>query len=222
MPDLRQCKLAQALIQYLVLEQSIWNCSTALAPTNMRLPDGACTTRYKVQSHNGPCWYYGLPRYAMTTVCKSPTIVIPRSTLQCAYIHHSNATSDHSPFVSFSGLAMWSSSTLPFHEACDHFDSHHAMKQCKTNSDMMYLQWHEVAEQLLAEQSNHLKLVSWYFVLSQPQRITLWLKTLFNLSPIHSVCKSSNHKSSKKHKISTDTNLHETNTQTSNTKCLKN
>ena len=38
------------------------------------------------------------------------------------------------------------------------------------------------------------KLVSWYFEPSQPQRVTSWLKTMFNLSPIYSAHKSSNHK----------------------------
>ena len=61
-------------------------------------------------------------------------------------------------------------------------------------------------------------LVSWYFELSQPWRITSWRKTTFNLSPIYSACKSSNYKSSKNHKISPDTNPHKTkNVQTSNT-----
>ena len=40
--------------------------------------------------------------------------------------------------------------------------------------------------------------VSWYFELSQPQRITSQLKTMFNLPPIYSARKSSNNKSSKK------------------------
>ena len=38
------------------------------------------------------------------------------------------------------------------------------------------------------------RLVSWYFEPSQPQRVTSWLKTMFNLSPIYSARKSSNHK----------------------------
>ena len=54
-------------------------------------------------------------------------------------------------------------------------------------------------------------LVSWCFEPSQPQRITSRLKTMFNLSPIYSACKLSNHKLSKNHKISPDTNLHKTN-----------
>ena len=53
-------------------------------------------------------------------------------------------------------------------------------------------------------------LVSWYFELSQPQRITSRLKTMFNLSPIYFACKSSNHELSKNHKISPDTKLHKT------------
>ena len=53
--------------------------------------------------------------------------------------------------------------------------------------------------------------VSWYFEPSQPQRVTSWLKTMLNPSPIYSACKSSNHKLSIKHKISHDTNLHKTN-----------
>ena len=66
-------------------------------------------------------------------------------------------------------------------------------------------------------------LVSWYFELSHPQRITSWLKTMFNLSSIYSARKSANHKLSIKHKISQDTNLHKTKrTQTSNTKLSKN
>ena len=54
------------------------------------------------------------------------------------------------------------------------------------------------------------ELVSWYFELSQPQRITSQPETMFNLSPIYSACKSSNHTSSKNHKISPDTNPHKT------------
>ena len=66
-------------------------------------------------------------------------------------------------------------------------------------------------------------LVSWYFEPSQPQRITSRLKTMFNLTPIYSARKSSNHKLSIKHKISHDTNLHKTkHTQTSDTKFSKN
>ena len=53
-------------------------------------------------------------------------------------------------------------------------------------------------------------LLSWYFEPSQPQRVTSWLKTMFNLAPIHSARKSSNHKLSINHKISHDTNLHKT------------
>ena len=57
---------------------------------------------------------------------------------------------------------------------------------------------------------------------SQPQRITSRLKTMFNLSPIYSARKSSNHKLSINHKISQDTNLHKTkHTQTSDTKLSK-
>ena len=37
---------------------------------------------------------------------------------------------------------------------------------------------------------------------------------MFNLSPIHSACKSSNHKLSINHKISPDINLHKTYTNT--------
>ena len=51
-------------------------------------------------------------------------------------------------------------------------------------------------------------LLSWYFELSQPQRITSWLKTMFNLSPIYSARKFYLHKTKY--------------TQTSNTKFLKN
>ena len=66
-------------------------------------------------------------------------------------------------------------------------------------------------------------LVSWYFEPSQPQRVTSWLKTMFNLSSIYSARKSSNHKLSINHKISRDTNLHKTkHTQTSDTKLSKN
>ena len=66
-------------------------------------------------------------------------------------------------------------------------------------------------------------IVSWYFELSQPQRITSWLKTMFNLSLIDFACKSSNQKLSPNHKISPDTNLHKAkHTQTSNTKFSKN
>ena len=49
--------------------------------------------------------------------------------------------------------------------------------------------------------------VSWYFEPSQPQRITSRQKTMFNLSAIYSAHKSSNHKLSKNHIISPDTNL---------------
>ena len=45
-------------------------------------------------------------------------------------------------------------------------------------------------------------LVSWYFEPGQSQRITSWLKTMFNLSPIYFARKSSNHKLFKNHKIS--------------------
>ena len=53
-------------------------------------------------------------------------------------------------------------------------------------------------------------LVGWYFEPSQKQSITSGLKkqTNFNLSPIYSSRKSSNHKFPKNHKISLDTNLH--------------
>ena len=44
-------------------------------------------------------------------------------------------------------------------------------------------------------------LVNWYFETSQPQRITSRLKTMFNLSPIYSARKLSNHKLFKNHKI---------------------
>ena len=50
--------------------------------------------------------------------------------------------------------------------------------------------------------SKNSKKVSWYFEPSQPQRITSWLKTMFNLSPIYSARKSSNHKLFKNRKIS--------------------
>ena len=50
------------------------------------------------------------------------------------------------------------------------------------------------------------QLVSWYFEPSQPQRVTSWLKTMFNLAPIYSARKSSNHELSTNHKISPDTN----------------
>ena len=67
------------------------------------------------------------------------------------------------------------------------------------------------------------ELVSWYFEPSQPQRVTSWLITMFNLAPIYSARKSSNHKLSINHKISHDTNLHKTkHTQTLDTKFLKN
>ena len=46
--------------------------------------------------------------------------------------------------------------------------------------------------------------------MSQPQRITSQLGTMFNLSPIYSACKSSDNKLAKNHKISPDTNLHKT------------
>ena len=65
--------------------------------------------------------------------------------------------------------------------------------------------------------------ISWYFEPSQPQRVTSWLKTMFNLSPIYSARKISNHKLSINHKISHDINLHKTkHTQTSDTKFSKN
>ena len=69
----------------------------------------------------------------------------------------------------------------------------------------------------------HAELVNWYSEPSQPQRITSRLKIMFNLSPIYSARKSSNHKLSINHKISHNTNLHKTiHTQTSNTKFSKN
>ena len=58
------------------------------------------------------------------------------------------------------------------------------------------------------------QLVSWYFEPSQPQRVTSWLKTMFNLSPIYSARKSSNRKLSINHKISHDTNLYKNKTYT--------
>ena len=58
------------------------------------------------------------------------------------------------------------------------------------------------------KQQQQQQLVSWYFEPSQPQRMTSRLKTMFNLSPIYSARKSSNHKLSISHKISPDTNLH--------------
>ena len=51
----------------------------------------------------------------------------------------------------------------------------------------------------------NVQLVSWYFELSQPQMITSRLKAMFNLFPIYSARKTSNHKLSKIHKISPDT-----------------
>ena len=52
--------------------------------------------------------------------------------------------------------------------------------------------------------------------------IMLQLKTIFNLSPIYSARKPSNQTSSINHKISPDTNLHQTkHIQTSNTKFSK-
>ena len=61
--------------------------------------------------------------------------------------------------------------------------------------------------------------VSWHFEPSQPQRVTSLLKTMFNLAPIYSARKSSNHKLSINHKNSHDTNLHKTkHTQTSDKK----
>ena len=67
------------------------------------------------------------------------------------------------------------------------------------------------------------QLASGYFEPSQPQRITSWLQTMFNLSAVYSARKSSNHKLSKNHKISPDTNSHKTkHTQMSNTKMFKN
>ena len=72
-------------------------------------------------------------------------------------------------------------------------------------------------------QSNILIIVSWYFEPSQPQRVTSWLKTMFNLTPIYSARKSTNHKLTINHKIRHDTNLHKTkHTQTSDTKFSKN
>ena len=46
------------------------------------------------------------------------------------------------------------------------------------------------------------QLVGRYFEPSQPQRITSRPKTMFNLSPVYSARKSSNHKLSPNHKIS--------------------
>ena len=53
-------------------------------------------------------------------------------------------------------------------------------------------------------------LISWYFEPRQPQRITLWPKTMFSLSPFYSACKSSNHilPKKKKKKISVLTQTH--------------
>ena len=55
------------------------------------------------------------------------------------------------------------------------------------------------------------QLVSWCFKPSQPQIITSRQKTMFSLSPVYSARKSSNHKLSINHKISSDTNLHKQN-----------
>ena len=52
-------------------------------------------------------------------------------------------------------------------------------------------------QNLLARHSERGKicqLINWYFEPSQPQRITSRLKTMFNLAPIYSARKSSNHK----------------------------
>ena len=66
-------------------------------------------------------------------------------------------------------------------------------------------------------EKRRIKRFSWYFEPSQPQRTTSRLKTMFNLSPIYSERKPSNHKLSENHKISPDTKLHKTkHTQTSN------
>ena len=66
--------------------------------------------------------------------------------------------------------------------------------------------------------SQNYSFLSWYFEPSQPQRVTSWLKTMFNLAPIYSARKSSNHKLTINYKISHDTNLHKTkHTQTSDT-----
>ena len=81
----------------------------------------------------------------------------------------------------------------------------------------------EKALPIRSEQCQNTKLVSWYFEPSQPQKVTSWLKTMFNPSSIYSARKSSNHKLSINHKISHDTNLHKTkHTQTSDTKLSKN
>ena len=50
--------------------------------------------------------------------------------------------------------------------------------------------------------------VSWYFEPSQPQRITSRPKTMFNLSPIYSARKSSNHKLFTHPSINPDSNPH--------------
>ena len=83
--------------------------------------------------------------------------------------------------------------------------------------------WLQTDLQFRRYNSHILIIVSWYFEQSQPQWITSRLQKLFNLSPIHFACKSSNHKLSINRKASPDTNLHETkHTQTSNTNFLKN
>ena len=56
-------------------------------------------------------------------------------------------------------------------------------------------------------------LVRWYFEPNQSQRITSRPKTMFNLCAVYSASKSSNHKLSKTHKISPDTNPHKTKNQ---------
>ena len=55
------------------------------------------------------------------------------------------------------------------------------------------------------------RLFCWYFEPSQPQRITSGLKQTSICLPIYYAHKSSNHKFSKNHKISPNTNLHKTN-----------
>ena len=101
----------------------------------------------------------------------------------------------------------------------DQYDQNNKHTMAQFHPTRYGLKWEEIT----AEEALVCWLVGWYFEPSQPQRVTSWLKTMFNLSSIYSARKSPNHKLSINHKISHDTNWHKTkHTQTSDTKLSKN
>ena len=76
----------------------------------------------------------------------------------------------------------------------------------ETKHTQTKIQRHQTSPAYLLGLRQRCLFVSRCFEPSQPQRITPRLKTMFNLSPIHSARKSSNHKFSKNNQICPDTN----------------